>query len=509
MSAARTPGDAGDRRRARRRSSVGVKVALVLIAVAVLTGCVAVGLTAWFSHARSLELAAGSIEVQLDRVAEEIEQRAPTPLVPDDLPPTLLRDLAYRFADPLVLLSPEGLPLLRIPPGGVPTAVAADEDLPLPPGLDEALLDGGIVTALSARGAPEGYGLAPLYDADGLLAGGVLVQPLGASLTRELADTRAAYRASLFAVLFFALLTAVLLAVLVTPRLVAPLRRITRRVEAIEAGDYAGRLALATDDEYGRLAAAVDRMAGAVEHSLEVLRATDGLRRELVANVGHDLRTPLAAMTGYLEEARRHLATPDTDRADRALAIAERQAGYVTRLVADLFELSVLDGPRPPLHRAPVPLAELLTDAARAHRGPLDAAGIEFRLDLAPDLPVLEADALRLLRLLDNLLVNARQHTPPGGRVELAAARTPGGVEVRVVDTGVGMDAETAAHIFERHYRGTDARTRRTEGTGLGLSIARAVARAHDGDLTVHTAPGEGTAFRLTLPHGGPDEAAA
>ncbi|HYE59320.1 MAG TPA: HAMP domain-containing sensor histidine kinase, partial [Rhodothermales bacterium] len=266
----------------------------------------------------------------------------------------------------------------------------------------------------------------------------------------------------------------------------------------IGRGDYTARLPEHEPGEIGRLAASVNAMAAEVQASVESLRRADAMRRELVANVGHDLRTPLAALQGYVDEARRHAVDP-TARAD--LDVAARQAAHLTRLVDDLFELSVLEGDAEALRVEPVPLGELLNDAAAAHRARMEAAGVGFVLDLSPALPTLEADGTRLLRLLDNLLGNARTHTPSGGTVTLRARPEGDGVVVEVADTGVGIDPEVLPHLFDRYWRGSDARTRRPDGsgTGLGLAIAAQIARLHGGTLTVESAPGAGSTFTLRL----------
>lgn len=483
--------------------SVFWPVAGTLVGVQVVTGLLAVALTAWFAYDRSLDLAAGSLRLRLDGLAEEVEQRADLSTADlADLPLPLRLDLAARFPDPVTLVSPEGTPVLTVPPSasafpGVDTLASASD---VPGEVAAQLEEGGVVVQL-ARGAPS-WGLAPLYDRDGFLVGGLLVQPLDASVARELAGTRAAVRRALVVVAVLGGVIALGLGALFTGRLVRPLQRITSQVERIGAGDYGARLSPGQYAEFDRLSAAVNAMAAAVEESIDRLRRTDQLRRELVANVGHDLRTPLAVLQGSVEEAGRYLRAGEGASARAVLATAGQQAEYLAQLVADLFELSQLDHGPAPLHRAPTPLAELLHHAARAHRAGLEADGIAFETDIPPDLPVLEADGVRLLRVLDNLLSNARRHTPPGGRVELGARFDDDQALIHVRDTGSGMDADTLGRVFERYYRGDDARTRGS-GTGLGLPISRAIARAHGGDLTAESTPQAGSVFTLRLPVGG------
>lgn len=490
----------------RLRRTVFWKVAGVLVAVQVVTALLAVGLSARFSYTHSRALAVNSLRLRLDQVAEEVEQRGGT--AEGDLRsvgPALAVDLTRRLPDPVVLLGADAEVLsVLTPDANDPDARTVPAEV-VPPGVDvPALLEEGDIVIQSDGDRPGGtWALVPVYDASGLfVAGGLLVRPLDASLERELAGARRAYVRALAVIVAVAVLLALVLGALVTGRLVRPLRRMTRQVERIGAGDYEARLAARTDDEFGRLAAAINRMAAAVETSIETLRGADQLRRELIANVGHDLRTPLTGLRGYVEEARRHLASGDAPAAEAALATAEQQGAYLQRLVADLFELSLLDVGEAPLRLEPVPVAELLRDAVEAHRAAFRDAGVELVVELVPELPVVRADGVRLLRVVDNLLANARAHTGEAGRVVLRGRAAPGAVLVEVEDTGAGIPADRLDRVFDRYYRGRDARTRRGGGTGLGLAIARAIARAHGGDLTATSEAGRGSCFTLRLPLG-------
>jgi len=217
-------------------------------------------------------------------------------------------------------------------------------------------------------------------------------------------------------------------------------------------------------------------------------------------SIGHDLRTPLAALRGYLEEAERYQAEERSEQLAHALSVAASQGAYLQRLIDDLFELSILDSGHAPLRREPVPMGELLGEVARAHTRAFSAAALTFHTELAPNLPILNADGVRLLRLFDNLLGNARDHTPAGGTVTLRASPDAQRLIVEVIDTGNGMTPEQAAQVFTRYYRGESARTRKQGGTGLGLAISSAIAEAHGGTLGVESTLGQGTTFRLTLP---------
>lgn len=474
------------------RSSAILKVAVVLIGVQMATGMVAVLLSSYLAESRSLQLVESALRTQLDVVAEEIEQRAgPLRFGTDSLPPTLRADLADRFPDPIYVVSPTGVVVDRI--GQAP---------PLPtlaPELQEWLASGQVVVRATERDRSATFGLVPFYDEDGWLAGGLLVKPFAQSIARELAPTRAAFQRALFLNSLLALLVALVLGGLFAWRLVLPLRRIMNGVEQIGRGDYSSRLLVEGHDETARLADAVNDMAAQVQHSISTLRQADQLRRELLANVSHDLRTPLAALDGYIEESARHL--PEEARLSRShLEDARQQSRYLTHLLSDLFELSVLEAAPDRLHMEPVPMGELLHEVVRMQRPLYDRDRQRLEASIPPHLPVLQADGGRLMRLFGNVLDNARQHTPEGGSVWFTAHADAGEIVISARDSGPGIATDILPTLFERYVRGEDARTRRREGTGLGLAIAFSIARAHHGSLEASNHPDGGAEFICRLP---------
>ncbi len=173
----------------------------------------------------------------------------------------------------------------------------------------------------------------------------------------------------------------------------------------------------------------------------------------------------------------------------------------MTRLIEDLFELSRLEGDASLLHMEPVPPAEWIGEAVGMYRSAAREAGVALEVDLPKGLPLLQADGTRLIRLLGNLLSNAVRHTPSGGSVRIAATVMDGSLVVTVRDTGEGLSPDMRERLFDRYYRGNDARTRGShQRTGLGLAIARAIAEAHGGTLDVAPTEGSGTTLRLQLP---------
>ena len=482
----------------RIRHSVFWKIASLLITVQLITVLLAIVLNVWLAYQRSLDLVTRSLILRMDSAAEEIEQRLQH-AQSGTFPRSLQLDIARRFPDPVYWLDASGMVKGRFLPeeGFVPVTLS------LPEGVVDSLQAGVLAVGLKGRSLEETWAVIPVYSPDdAALIGGLFVHPLTKSVQRELSGVWEAHQKALLWALLLVLGVAILTSAWLTARLVYPLRLIMQQVESIGQGKYSVQLPFSGDDELGRLAASIHRMAAQVEQSVETWRATDRLRRELIANIGHDLRTPLAALIGYLEEVRHMLGKGELEKARRALVTAERQAQYLQRLLQDLFELSVLNSPHPPLHQEPVPVAELIEDAVDRHRQAFENKGIQFRVQLSDNLPVLRADGMRLLRLLDNLLTNAREHTPSGGQVDLVAEVSDGVFRLRVRDTGSGIAPEEQRHIFERYYRGGGARTRKRNGTGLGLAIGQAIARAHGGELRVQSQLGKGSEFILELPLG-------
>jgi two-component system OmpR family sensor kinase len=242
------------------------------------------------------------------------------------------------------------------------------------------------------------------------------------------------------------------------------------------------------DTEVGQVGAALNRLLGHVDSALTARHASELRLRRFVADASHELRTPLAAIRGYAELGRRR----EVDAAG-VLERVESQAKRMTALVEDLLLLARIDAGRP-LERGPVDLSALVVESV----GDAYVAGPEhkWRLDL-PDEPVVVAgDGARLHQVLANLLANARTHTPPGTEVTVGLAEAG---TLTVSDNGPGIPAELQPHIFQRFARGDSSRSRTAGSTGLGLSIVDAVVTAHDGTVTVDSAPGR-TTFTVTLP---------
>lgn len=280
-------------------------------------------------------------------------------------------------------------------------------------------------------------------------------------------------------------------------------RRLTRlrtAVTAFEAGHLGSRFPVGSDDEVGRLGLAFNAMADRIEAQVEALRRTDRLRRELVANVSHDLRSPLAAMQGYLETLQLKEDTLDPERRRRYLDGALAQTRRLGSLVAQLFELSKLDAGHVEPQLEAFPLAELVQDVVMHSEPEAERHGIALRAALPEEgLPPVRADIGLVERVLTNLLDNALRFTPAGGRVEVRTWHADGQGWVAVADTGVGIAPEVLPHVFDRFYR-ADAARPSAHGAGLGLAIVQRIVELHGGAIAAESTPGAGTTFTFSLP---------
>jgi signal transduction histidine kinase len=492
----------------RVRRTLFWKVAPSLVILQLTIVAIAAGFTISYARSAQQTLASAAMAARLDATAEEIERRSNgLESGADNLDEALLLDLSYRFPDPMVLLDLDGSAAHPI----WPASDGFDLDAPFIDStwqepswvqLEEAYDD--VVIDLSDDDVPGGFASAPLYDEAGFPVGLLVVQPLTRSLNLELAESREAFRQSVEVVAVLAIMLALVFGGFLTWWMVRPIRRMATVVSGMGGDWQQDRVQVKGDDEITLLAEAINGMADRVAESIQSLRATDRMRRELVANVGHDLRTPLAGIRLHIEEASRFESEGRRSEAIAALSTAQRQIDHVSRMIDDLFELSRLEGDSSLLRLEPVLLAELVTEVVGMFASSAQEKGVSLTSHVSRNVPVLQADGTRLVRLLGNLVSNAIRHSPEGEHVILSVDTTKGSgwVELSVQDRGPGMTEEERSRLFDRYYRGGDARTRDPahKRTGLGLAIARAVAEAHEGRLEVESEPGKGTIMRLFLP---------
>jgi len=248
---------------------------------------------------------------------------------------------------------------------------------------------------------------------------------------------------------------------------------------------------VAAPGELGEVAQAFDTMAD------EVVRA-ETVRRQLAADVAHELRTPLAALQAGLEELRDGLREPDTQR----LAALHDQTLRLGRVVADLADLSAAESAALSLRPVDTDLADLARAALAAQRPQLDSAGLHVDADLATPVPV-RADPDRIHQAIANLLANAVRYCRPGDRVTVRTHAEPGSAVLEVADTGPGIPADELPHIFDRLWRGQHARS--VAGSGIGLAVVRELVTAHGGTVIADSPPAGGTTVTIRLPQAIPD----
>ena len=291
--------------------------------------------------------------------------------------------------------------------------------------------------------------------------------------------------------------------------------RTTRRLEALASaaaslrqGDYSRRVQVTGEDEVAQLQADFNAMAEDLERTVRELEAERDrvaqllhAQRELVASVSHELRTPVATLRGYLESARAHWQDepPPTLRHD--LAIMEREALHLQRLISDLFTLSRAEVKQLSIQIEPTDIVSVARRCVEAV-APLAQAGSHIEVVLqAPDHPlVADVDASRLEQVLGNLLQNAVRHTPPGGIVAVEVAVENGTVALHVRDTGEGIAADDLPYIWERFFRVEKSRARQTGGTGIGLALVKELTEAMGGWVAAQSMPGEGSCFTVRFP---------
>jgi signal transduction histidine kinase len=309
-----------------------------------------------------------------------------------------------------------------------------------------------------------------------------------------MADLQRSFSSAVAEVLLVAAAAAFVAAVIVSSftarRIVQPIQAMTQASRRIAAGDYRDRVETPGQDELADLAGSFNRMAAALEQ-------TEQRRLELIGNVAHELRTPLSSIRSLMEGLVDGVLPAEAE----TFLDVQREVSRLQRLVQDLEELSRAEAGQLALEMQPVSLPDLLATAVTRLQSQFDDKEVSLTLDIAPDLPDIQADPTRLVQVLLNLLGNALQYTPAGGRVTVSAWRQRQELFVSVKDSGVGLAAEHLPHIFERFYRVDKSRSRTGGGSGIGLTIAKRLVEMHGGRIWASSdGPDQGSAFTFSLP---------
>ncbi|MFP5371289.1 MAG: sensor histidine kinase, partial [Actinomycetes bacterium] len=289
--------------------------------------------------------------------------------------------------------------------------------------------------------------------------------------------------------LLAALVAATAVSAVVTGRITRPAKALAAAAADVSAGRYDVDLpAPALGAEFDTLTAAFGAMAAQ-------LREVEVTRRRLLADLAHEMRTPVATLDGYLEGLEDGVAAWDVDTA----VMLRTQTRRLARLAEDISSVSRAEERQLDLRPAKTTAGQLIDAAVASAADRYAQRGVALTTELAPGLPTLTVDPDRIGQVLGNLLDNALRHTAPGGQVHLRAFATAGELTLEVADTGPGIPAEHLPHVFERFYRVDAARDRAHGGSGVGLAIVKALVEAHGGRISARSVPGSGATFTLTL----------
>lgn len=295
-------------------------------------------------------------------------------------------------------------------------------------------------------------------------------------------------------------LAVLLFSLFMARQLTRPLVSLTQAAEAVKEGNYDQRVEQPrSEDEVGKLALTFNAMADKIAADLNELREQEKLRRDLIANIAHDLLTPLTAIQGYSEAIADDVIASSEQRHESAQLIG-REVQRLRRLVSDMQNMTALEAGRVPLEMAPLNLHDLVEETLAVIAPECEQAQIALVNTITPSTPSAQADSDRITQVLLNLLDNARRHTPPGGQITLGANVEPTRLLIWISDTGVGIDQQELPHIFERFYRVDRSRNAASGGSGLGLAIIKAIITAHGGSVWAQSTPGQGTTVFFTLP---------
>jgi signal transduction histidine kinase len=300
--------------------------------------------------------------------------------------------------------------------------------------------------------------------------------------TRYLKKTNEALGYAIFGALIFALVMGIFLA----KNLIHPLKELTLAAQNMSQGQLEQRVNVGSKDEIGQLAESFNKMS-------EEISLSNRLRRQMTADIAHDLRTPLTVIGGYIESMRDGILQPTSERFDLIYTEIER----LQNLVSDLRMLSQVDAGELKLNLQSLQPKIILERAAAPHLHQADKNQISLKVEVEEELPDIRVDEDRMMQVLDNLISNSMRYTPAGGEIILGAVRMNGGVQLAVRDNGSGIPAEDLPHIFERFYRAEKSRETGSDESGLGLAIAKALVEAQGGKISAESTLNVGTVIHI------------
>jgi signal transduction histidine kinase len=274
-------------------------------------------------------------------------------------------------------------------------------------------------------------------------------------------------------------------------RLTRPLAAMKEAAEKVSKGDYSARVNIQSKDEIGQLASAFNQMS-------ESIQKEDEKKREFLADVSHELRTPISYIKGYSEALEAGMIK-NLDEQRKYLKLISRESGRMAKIVADLLDLSWLDGDEYDLIKTPFSLAQLIEDFIVKYGPLMDEKNIALFVEVDPDI-IINGDEGRLEQIFQNVFDNAIRYTPSGGEISIRLAKHPYGCIVEIEDTGTGISNEDIEKLTNRFYRVNKARSRSDGGTGLGLAIVDKLVKLHNGKMEISSRLGEGTIVKFFFP---------
>jgi signal transduction histidine kinase len=285
---------------------------------------------------------------------------------------------------------------------------------------------------------------------------------------------------------------ALLLGIFLSRTLTRPIRELTQATHAVSEGDLSQQVTVHSNDELGELAKAFNKMSTELSRSVNT-------RKQMTADIAHELRTPLSLILGHAEAVHDGVLQPTRENFE----IIREEATRLEHLVNDLRTLSLADAGELSINLQVIEPARLIQEVAALYQYQTQKKNISLDVDIAPALPTIEVDPGRMTQVLTNILDNATRHTPAGGRILLSAKQINDQVELSIQDSGPGLRAEDLERIFERFYRADASRQRDGEvpgGSGLGLAIAKSIVQAHNGQLSAGSDAGSGLKIKILLP---------
>ncbi|MBI4549044.1 MAG: HAMP domain-containing histidine kinase [Ignavibacteriae bacterium] len=299
--------------------------------------------------------------------------------------------------------------------------------------------------------------------------------------------------------LLISLVAAALIGLVSIAYLTKQLRNLTKAVSAFGSGNLSQRIPVQTHDEIGNVAQAFNQMADTIQRHMDELAAMDSMRRELIANVSHDLRTPLSSMQGYIETVMMKNGVLSAHERQQYLQTILDSTLKLNKLVQELFELSKLEAKQTLPAIEPFSLTELVQDVTQKFQPQAEKQGVVLKTSFEKDFPLVSADIGMIDRVLQNLIENALNYTRKNGQVMLELVQVNSKIQIKVSDTGCGIPLSELPHIFDRFYRARGPRTR-SDGAGLGLAIVKKILELHGEAIHVESRENAGTTFTFHLP---------